>query len=286
MVVFGLCAFVPSIIIGAVLGATGNGPGSSAYFPTQGGLTSPSRHPVVLPVGLIRIGLSAARGETPQFGLLFSGGSKFLPFFGRRFSSSSRTPSGSSCSSSRSSFSRAGCGRRVLHRGLGPRRHRLDQGELVGDERAQGELLRVRARRRPLADRGAPRVLLRTVRDGAGVLHRAGDRVSADLGRGNTAAALPAAGYGDRRRATAGRLRGMAGRPLGRRPGVGATVGRLRGHRPGAMGRPVGGTEAEGMGRRRGAGAGFRSAERLFRPRIARNPTPLAPRPAGRARGT
>ena len=113
MVVFGLCAFVPSIIIGAVLGATGNGPGSSAYFPTQGGLNIAEQAiQSFFMVGLIRIGLSAARGETRSLASSSAGARSSSPSSGRRFSSSSRTRSGSSCSSSRSSFSRAGCGRR------------------------------------------------------------------------------------------------------------------------------------------------------------------------------
>jgi hypothetical protein len=83
LVVLGLCSFVPAWGVSFGLIASGNGPGSGLYTGVSFGtnllvLTVYS----FLMIGYIRILLTAARGGTPEFATLFSGGPKFLPFLG------------------------------------------------------------------------------------------------------------------------------------------------------------------------------------------------------------
>ena len=82
LVVFGLCAFVPFGVIGGILGVTGNGPGTDTYTGSSLGMQLVAQMiSAFFMVGLIRMFLTAARGETPQFAMLFSGGPRFLPYF-------------------------------------------------------------------------------------------------------------------------------------------------------------------------------------------------------------
>jgi uncharacterized membrane protein len=83
VVVFYICVFVPQYGISMGIVLSGNGPGTSGYWPAFGGnniITMLIES--FFFVGLNRIFIAAARGETPQFATLFSGGSRMLPFFG------------------------------------------------------------------------------------------------------------------------------------------------------------------------------------------------------------
>jgi uncharacterized membrane protein len=83
LAVFVLCAFVPFGVLGGILGATGNGPGTDTYTGASGGMQILAQMiQAFFMIGLYRMFLAAARGETPQFATLFSGGPRFLPYFG------------------------------------------------------------------------------------------------------------------------------------------------------------------------------------------------------------
>ena len=259
MVVFGLCAFVPSIIIGAVLGATGNGPGSSAYFPTQGGLNIAEQAiQSFFMVGLIRIGLSAARGETPQFGLLFSGGSKFLPFFGAQILLLFAYTFG---------LILLVIPFFILSCGLWATQFYIADSDL-------GVIDSIKASWSATNGHKANYFVFALV---GGLLQIAGLlaccfglfvtgpvffiaqaivflRIS---GRGNTAAALPAAGYGGPPPGYGGPPPGYGGPPPGAPPGGGGYGGPPPGAPPGGYGPPGGGYGGGGYGPPPGGGGGF-----------------------------
>jgi uncharacterized membrane protein YgcG len=78
-----LCTAVPVYVVSFGLVLSGNGPGTDAYTPVYGSTNLINQLiSAFFMIGMYRISLAAARGQAPQFATLFSGGSRFLPFFG------------------------------------------------------------------------------------------------------------------------------------------------------------------------------------------------------------